>query len=95
MATYYTQIGIYELQTVEAQIEMLKYKRMIELFQAAINQDKPLNLIEVEKQLEVELKEWNEKIEALKINLEVSNQVLDNFVEINTEVNRLYRKLSK
>lgn len=95
MATYYSQIGIYELKAVEAQIEMLKYKRMIELFQTGINQNKKLKLEEVEKQLDVELREWSEKIETLKINLKVSNQVLDNLVENNTEVNRLYRKLSK
>jgi hypothetical protein len=95
MAIYYSEIGIYELRAFELQTETLRLKRMIELFQSAINQNKSVNLEEVETQLETELNEWKEKIDSLKKNLEVSNKVLNNLVSINKEISNLYRKLSK
>ena len=62
-AEYQKKIGYKELERMETEIIARRYKRQIELIQAAVNRQESIEESEIENQLDDEFQEWYRKIE--------------------------------
>jgi hypothetical protein len=59
---YMLKIGKLEYAVFEYQCKILRTKRKIEIIQAQLNKEQPFNIADIEKQLDVEYKEYFEKL---------------------------------
>ena len=94
-AEYQKKIGFKELERMETEITARRYKRQIELMQAAINRLESIEEKEIKKQLDDEFQEWYEKIEEQYQKVKKAEDSLKCLMsdEDNAEFNKLYRRL--
>ena len=94
-AEYQKKIGYKELERLETEITARRYKRHIELIQAAVNRQESIEENEIEKKLDDEFQEWYEKIEEQYQKVKKAEDRLKCLMsdEDNAEFNKLYRKL--
>ena len=94
-AEYQKKIGYKELERMETEITARRYKRQIELIQAAVNRQESIEEDEIEKKLDNEFKEWYKKIEEQYRKVKEAEDRLKCLMsdEDNAEFNKLYRKL--
>jgi hypothetical protein len=59
---YMLKIGKLEYAIFEYQCKILRTKRKIEIIQAQLNREQPYNIDDIEKQLDIEYKEYIEKL---------------------------------
>jgi hypothetical protein len=59
---YLLKIGRLEYAVFEYQGKILRIKREIEMIQAKLNREEPFDIVEIEKQLEIEYKEYTEEL---------------------------------
>ena len=62
LALYQTKIGGWELRSLQAQLEMARLKRKIELVQAALNRGERPDLNVIEGQLELDFLAWQSRL---------------------------------
>ena len=60
---YMLKFGVYENKKYEIYIKTLRIKRKIELLQASINKQEPLDIDAAEKRLDIEFEEYQKKIQ--------------------------------
>lgn len=95
---YMSKIGILEYKLFEWQCKILRLKRKIELYQRKINRQEIPDENEIEKELENEYKEYEEKLKQMSNELQNALQRKNYGIlsEENTkELKRIYRKLIK
>jgi len=96
-AQYFTIIGKYQLEKLYLEFEAKKLKRKIELIQSYVNQNKSVNITEVENILLRESLDWEREIRnyatALK-NAEKRIKLLETEPD-STQLKSLFRKLCK
>ena len=94
-AEYQKKIGYKELERMETEITVRRYKRQIELIQAAVNRQESIEEDEIEKKLDNEFKEWYKKIEEQYRKVKEAEDRLKCLMsdEDNAEFNKLYRRL--
>ena len=97
-AEYMSKVGILEYKLYEFQCKILRIKRKIELYQAKINRQEEPNEEEIEKKLEQEYKEYEEKLKTMSDNIQIlmerkNGSILDE--ENKVELKSTYRKLIK
>jgi len=92
---YQKKIGFKELERMETEITARRYKRQIELMQAAINRQESIEEKEIKKQVDDEFQEWYEKIEDQYQKVKKAEDRLNCLMsdEDNAEFNKLYRQL--
>ena len=76
---YMLEIGGLEYKAYEAQCTYLRLKRKVNLIQARINRQEAINLEEIDKVLDVEFEEYQEKlndqIDKIKVNPSVKTKI--------------------
>ena len=96
-ALYVTRIGKNEYELFNLECQLARLKRKIELIQIRINHGKNVNLFEVEKQLDDEYSEWQEKIDGMLSDIKASEARLNSLMseKETREFQSLYRSLVK
>jgi len=94
-AEYQKKIGYKELERMETEITVRRYKRQIELIQAAVNRQESIEEKEIENQLDDEFQEWYKKIEEEYRKMKEAEDRLNCLMsdEENAEFTKLYRQL--
>lgn len=94
---YMTLIGYSRLELLEIECEARRLKRKFELMQKYINRGLPIDIQLIENNLNKEMEEWTIKINKYIKELKQSelNITLMEMAPDNTEVKKLFRKLSK
>lgn len=95
---YMSKIGILEYKLFEWQCKILRLKRKIELYQRKTNREEIPDENEIEKELDNEYKEYEEKLKQMSNELQNALQRKNYGIlsEENTkELKRIYRKLIK
>ncbi|MBP9887165.1 MAG: hypothetical protein KBF93_12765 [Leptospiraceae bacterium] len=95
LVKYNLEIGQYILGYLNKHVYLLQLKRKIELLQIHINQNKPIEMKEIEKILDEEFREWIEKVSSLEREVRFARN--SSFELVNEEkfkqVQEIYRKL--
>lgn len=97
-AEYMSKIGILECKIYEFQIKYLRLKRKIELYQVYINRQETPDTKQIEEQLEIEYKEYTEKIQDMYNEVQESLEALGGNLlskKDSEELKKLYRTLIK
>ena len=94
-AEYQKKIGYKELERMETEITARRFKRQIELIQAAVNRQESIEEKEIENQLDDEFQEWYKKIEEEYRKMKEAEDRLNCLMsdEENAEFTKLYRQL--
>ena len=94
-AEYQKKIGYKELERMETEITARRFKRQIELIQAAVNRQESIEEKEIENQLDDEFQEWYRKIEEEYRKMKEAEDRLNCLMseEENAEFMKLYRQL--
>ena len=94
-AEYQNKIGYKELERMETEITARRFKRQIELIQAAVNRQESIEEKEIENQLDDEFQEWYKKIEEEYRKMKEAECRLNCLMsdEENAEFTKLYRQL--
>ena len=94
-AEYLKKIGYKELEHMEVEITARRYKRQVELIQAAINRQESIEENRIDKQLDDEFQEWHKKIEEQYQKMKEAEDRLNNLMsdDQNKEFKKLYRQL--
>ena len=94
-AEYQKKIGYKELECMETEITARRYKRQIELIQAAVNRQESIKEKEIEQQLDDEFQKWHEKIKQQYQKAKAAEDWLNSLMsdEENAEFTTLYRQL--
>ena len=94
-AEYQKKIGYKELERLETEITARRYKRQIELIQAAVNRQESIEEKEINKQLDDEFQEWYKKIEDQYQKVKEAEHRLSSLMsdDENKEFKKLYRQL--
>lgn len=97
LAAYATTIGVKEYEALSLNVEVRKLKSTIEKLQAMENHGKKPNLEQIEAAVEDELKEWQEKVDKMVVDIQESQERLKNQMtsEDSAELQKLYRTLVK
>lgn len=97
LAVYQSKLGAWELRRLEAQCAVARLKRKIALVQASVNRGEPVRLATVERQLETEFAEWQQKLADAARTLAGAGHHLGHLMttEDADELRRLYRTLVK
>ena len=97
-AEYMSKIGILEYKLYEFQCKILRLKRKIDLYQAKLNIQKVPNEEKIEEQLNIEYKEYEEKLndmfDSIQIALDRKNSKTLSDKD-SKEIKSIYRKLIK
>ena len=92
-------VGTWENKLLEAQIDMRRAKRRYSLLQAKANSGAPIDLYEVEQQLDTELEDWRQQLDVAVERYEEAVSVQQRALQISMseaiEEKRLYRILAK
>lgn len=95
LVKYNLEIGQYILGYLNKHVYLLQLKRKIELLQIHINQNKPVEMKEIENKLKEEFREWIEKVSSLEREVRFARN--SSFELVNEEkfkqVQEIYRKL--
>lgn len=97
-AKYMSEIGCLEYKVYEFDIKYRRLKRKVELYQACINKQEPINVQKIENQLDEEYKEYEDKIKKMYDEIQDSLKDLNATVlseNTSKEIKTLYRKLIK
>jgi len=96
-ALYTLKIGRYEYKLMETECEVARLKRKIELIQVKVNRGKDIDLEEVEKVLDKEYREWEQKIKDMVERVKKADSRLKSLLssEDSRLLQKLYRKLVK
>src|SRR5687768_4671090 len=96
-ALYNTRIGYLQIEKLQLQLRIKALKRKIELVRAAINQNKTIDITEIELQVAAELAEAEFRIMNEAAKLENSKNLLSHLEspERCAELRKLYRQLAK
>ena len=96
---YMTKIGIYEYKAYEVQCKILRIRRKIQLYQLKINRQEKPNEEEIEKQLEIKYKKYQEKLEKMVENIQKAMDFKNFSINLSEEkikeIKKIYRKLIK
>ena len=94
-AEYQKKIGYKELEHMETEITARRYKRQIELIQAAVNRQESIEEKEIDKQLDDEFQEWYTKIKEQYQKVKEAEDRLNSLMsdDENEEFRKLYRQL--
>lgn len=94
-AEYQKKIGYKELERLETEITARRYKRQIELIQAAVNRQESIEEKEINKQLDDEFQKWYKKIEDQYQKVKEAEHRLSSLMsdDENKEFKKLYRQL--
>ena len=94
-AEYQKKIGYKELERLETEITARRYKRQIELIQAAVNRQESIEEKEITKQLDDEFQRWYKKIEDEYQKVKEAKHRLSSLMsdDENREFKKLYRQL--
>ena len=94
-AEYQKKIGYKELKRMETEITARRYKRQIELIQAAVNRQESIEENRIEKQLDDEFQEWYKKIKEQYEKVKEAEDRLNSLMsdDENKEFKKLYRQL--
>jgi len=95
LVKYNLEIGQYILLYLNKHLYLLQLKRKIELLQMHINQNKRVEMSEVEEILEQEFKEWTNKIFDLEKDIQTARKTTFELVneEEAIKIQEIYRKL--
>ncbi len=95
---YINKVGKLEYELFELECKVSRLKRKINMVQAAINLQMPIDEDEIEKQLDKEYKEYIEELRKMSKDIEIANMIKD-CDELTLEdvafIKKLYRKLAK
>ena len=97
-AEYMLKLGGLEYKAYEAQCNVLRLKRQLELMQASLNRQEPVIMTVVENLLNTEFAEYQEKLDEQvgKMNEAIERSNADVLPEEETkELKKLYRKIVK
>ena len=96
-ALYNTRIGYLQIEKLQWQLRIKALKRKIELIHAAINQNKIIDVTEIELQVAAELAEAEFRIMNEVSKLENSKNLLSHLgsPERSSELRKLYKQLAK
>ncbi len=96
-AIYSLRIGKYEYKLVKAECDAARLRRKIELIQAQANKGQEIDLEQIQKVLENEYREWEEKIRNLVETIKKADSRLKSLLspEDSRLIQKLYRKLVK
>ncbi len=96
-ALYNTRIGYLQIERLQLQLRIKALKRKIELVHAAINQNKTINVTEIELLVAAELAEAEFRIMKEVAKLENSKNLLSHLEspERSAELRKLYKQLAK
>lgn len=96
-ALYNTRIGYLQIEKLQFQLRIKALKRKIELVRAAINQNKEIDITEIELQVAAELAEAEFRIMKEVAKLENSKTLLSNLdsPERSSELRNLYKQFAK
>jgi len=94
---YMTLVGYSKLEVLYLECDTRKLKRKIELIQSCINRNENIDFNKIENQLDHEMKEWHIQINKYLSELKQveKNVALMNAAPDNSELKKLFRKLSK
>ena len=95
---YISKVGILEYKLYEFQCKALRLKRKIELYQIKINRQETPNEEEIEEKLDIEYKEYEEKLSKMSSDLQdvLNRKNYKTLSEENAkELKNIYRKLIK
>ena len=94
-AKYQKEIGYKELERLETEITARRYKRQIELIQAAVNRQESIEEKHINKQLDDEFQEWYKKVEEQYQKVKEAEARLSGLMsdDENEEFKKLYRQL--
>jgi hypothetical protein len=97
LALYQSQLGPWELELLQAQCELARIRRMVELVQASINRGEPFHLRQIQGTVELELLAWRHRIEERARRIEAAQFRLGHSLspEEAAELKKLYRQLVK
>jgi len=94
------KIGKLEYAVYEIQIKILRTKRKIEIIQSFLNREQKYDLVEIEKQLDIEHKEYTQKlldkqkeIDAARLKKSSAGKLLSD--EESSELKKLYTQIVK
>jgi TolA-binding protein len=97
---YILKIGKLEYAVFECQCKILRAKRKMEIIQAQLNREQPYNIVEIDKQLDKEYREYTEKllekhkeIEEARLKNDTRGRLLTD--EESTELKKLYTYIVK
>ncbi len=95
-AEYLSKLGTKEQHLLAIQLEVRRWRRAVELAQAAINAGEPPSRNAIERRLDAELARWYEQLAAADVKLQQAIAGLDQrlSVEDTAELKRLYRRLA-
>ncbi len=96
-ALYNTRIGYLQIERLQSQLRIKSLKRKLELLRSAINQNKPVDIIEIEMQVAAELANAELKIMQEIDKLQYSKDLLSHLSspEHSAELRKLYRQFAK
>jgi len=97
---YMLKIGKIEYTIFEYQCNILRLKRKIEIIQAALNREQPYDINEIDKQLDVEYKEYTKKLLEKQKEIDRARLKKDSFKKVLTEeesleLKKLYTQIVK
>lgn len=95
---YMSKVGVLEYKLFEFQCKILRLKRKIELYQIKINRQEIPNESEIEEKLDIEYKEYEEKLHRMSSDLQDALNRINYGVlseEDSKELKSIYRKLIK
>ena len=94
-AEYQKKIGHKELERLGTEIAARRYKRQIELIQAAVNRQESIKEKDIDKQLDDEFQEWYKKVEEQYQKVKEAEARLSGLMsdDENEEFKKLYRQL--
>jgi hypothetical protein len=96
-ALYTTRIGYLQIEKLQLQLRIKALKRKIELIHASINQNKSVDINEIELKVAAELAEAELKIMSEVVKLENSKNLLSNLEspERSAELRKFYKQLAQ
>ncbi len=97
LALYQTRIGVWELQALQAQCAVARWRRQVELAQASINRGERPDPISIEGALELEFLAWRTKIREVAERIEAAEARLKHLLSpvAARELKKLYYALVK
>ena len=97
LALYQKKIGAWELRGLQAQVAAMGARRRLEMAQAAVNQGRKPDLGEIDGLLELELLEWQQKIQEAAERLASAEHRLGHLLTAveDRELKKLYYALVK
>lgn len=96
-ALYYAKLGKQQIELLLLKKEVYQLKRKVELMQACINRNEPINTSYIDLIVEMEVLEQEEKIELEIIKYERANHLLANLAgpERSAELRKTFRQIAK